>query len=76
MLCDTGAISYTSVMWTCKNNQGSSLSFTAHWINSNFNRKHAVFNIKHFEGQNIAGTSQEIPNLCYIESRKINGQSC
>lgn len=54
-------------MWTCLHNHNSFLSFTAHFLDREFNVKHLVLSIKHFEGQhtahNIATCLQEIGRI-------------
>ncbi|XP_023212104.1 zinc finger BED domain-containing protein 4-like [Centruroides sculpturatus] len=61
---DTDYISITTDLWTCLQNSVSFLSFTAHWLDRDFNLTHAALNVKHFEGQhtaqNIANALQEI----------------
>ncbi|CAK1553203.1 unnamed protein product [Leptosia nina] len=67
LLSETDYISVTTDMWTSLHNHNSFLSFTAHFIDRQFNFKHVVLSIKHFEGQhtamNIAMSLQEIANL-------------
>ncbi|KMQ83615.1 zinc finger bed domain-containing protein 4-like protein [Lasius niger] len=76
MLAETNAISVTTDMWTCMHNSASFLSFTAHWLTCQFELKHAVLNIKHFEGQhtgqNISSALLEIPNFWEIDLSKIH----
>nr|XP_053615039.1 zinc finger BED domain-containing protein 4-like [Plodia interpunctella] len=44
------AISVTSDIWTCLHNNDSFLSFTAHWISSEFKLEHGVLAMKPFSG--------------------------
>lgn len=73
LLSETDYISVTTDMWTCLHNHNSFLSFTAHFIDRQFNLKHVVLSIKHFEGQhtatNIAMSLQEIANLWDIREK-------
>jgi len=53
LLSDANSISFTSDMRTCLNNYVSFLSFAAHWVDANFNLKHAVLNIKHLMSHTV-----------------------
>lgn len=68
-------ISVTSDMWTCINNMQCFLSFTAHWLDNNFELQHGVLQMKSFEEQhtarNIQCALEEIAELWNI-SNKIN----
>lgn len=43
-------VSFTTDIWTCSHNNEPFLSWTAHWINKNFEYVHAVLNVTHFPG--------------------------
>nr|XP_012224904.1 PREDICTED: zinc finger BED domain-containing protein 4-like [Linepithema humile] len=49
---------FTSDIWTCNISNESYISFTIHYINEDFQLKHAALNVKHFPGshtgENIA----------------------
>lgn len=76
MLAETNAISVTTDMRTCMHNSASFLSFTAYWLTCQFELKHAVLNIKYFEGQhtgqNISSAILEILNFWEIDLSKIH----
>lgn len=50
MLFFSTYISLTTDMWTNSVNKDSFISFTAHWIDNNFNYRHVVLNSRHFPG--------------------------
>ncbi|KAF2891209.1 hypothetical protein ILUMI_14964, partial [Ignelater luminosus] len=72
----TDHISVTTGMWMCLQNNISFISFTAHWLDSDFNLRHAALNVKHVEGQhtaqNIANALQEIPSRWECPLSKIH----
>lgn len=51
--------SFTSDIWTCSGNNESFISFSVHWIDTDFELKHAVLNSKHFP---LSHTSDHIAN--------------
>ena len=75
-IVSTIAISVTTDLWTNTNNLQSFLSFTAHWLNDNFQLQHAVLQMKHFSGlhtaDNIKQHLEEIPTLWDINPTKIH----
>lgn len=70
------AVSVTSDMWTCQHNNQSFLSFTAHWITSDFILKHGVLAMKPFEGShtgtNIAKELNHIAEKWNIPHNKMH----
>lgn len=53
-------ISLTSDIWTSQHNNYSFISFTAHWINDEFENSHAVLNCKYFPGSHTGSRIQDI----------------
>ena len=70
------AISVTSDIWTCSHNNASFLSFTAHWLSSDFKLEHGVLAMKPFSGthtgENIAKELNAVADRWDIEHDKIH----
>ncbi|XP_071054789.1 zinc finger BED domain-containing protein 4-like [Onthophagus taurus] len=47
-------LSVTSDIWTCSHTNESFISFTAHWLNTNFGFNHVLLNCKHFPESHTA----------------------
>lgn len=64
MLLSSEYISLTSDMWTNSVNKDSFISFTAHWIDKDFNHRHVVLNARHFPGShNSENISRMLSNM-------------
>lgn len=76
MITHARYVYFTTDMWTCQNNYSSFWSFTAHWVNTEFNLKHVALNIKHFNeahtAQNIAKALQKLCSMWKIETSMIH----
>ena len=59
-LNETDTVSITSDIWTESTSNHSFLSFTYHWINSDFESRQAVLNIKHFLGSHDSENINEL----------------
>lgn len=57
---ETEFVSITSDIWTESTNNRSFISFTCHWINSDFEFREAVLNIKHFPGKHNSENISEL----------------
>jgi hypothetical protein len=53
-------ISLTSDIWTSQHNNYSFISFTAHWIDDDFENSHAVLNCKYFPGSHTGARIQYV----------------
>lgn len=69
-------ISFTTDIWTCDYNKESFISFTAHFISTDFYLEHYVLNVKHFPGTHsaaaIGGILEDLSNSWSIEKNKIH----
>lgn len=64
MLLPSECLSITSDMWTNSVNKDSFISFTAHWIDNDYNYKHIVLNARHFPGShNSENISRMLNNM-------------
>lgn len=64
-------VSFTTDIWTCSYNNEPFLSWTAHWINKNFEYIHAVLNVVHFPGYHTGEKIAEILRHL-LETWKLN----
>lgn len=75
-ILQASAISVTSDMWTCTHNNSSFLSFTAHWVSTEFKIEYAVLAMKPFSGShtgdNIAKELNSIATCWDIPNSKIH----
>lgn len=62
-------ISFTTDMWTSDVNYQSYISLTGHWLDKDFERKHAVFSIRLFvEGSHTGENISNVLNLLLQEN--------
>lgn len=54
------AISITTDIWTCMNNLLGFLSYTAHWLDEEFELQHRVLQMQHFRGPHTADNIRSV----------------
>lgn len=68
-------ISFTTDIWSCRHNNESFISWTAHWLSTDFEIIHAVLNVSQFPGHHTSANISKIISETLLKNWNINKES-